>query len=107
LTYDQALNVLPEDYWCWYQRAEALRRLGRYSEAIISYKNALMSKPEDDFTLYNLACCYAQLGEVNLAMSHLERAAKLNPHQCLVNARADSDFDRIRNQPRFIQLIFD
>jgi hypothetical protein len=60
---------------------------------------------EDPETLlYNLACAEAQLGDGESALRHLEEAVGRRPD--LVGlAREDSDFDDIKDDPRFDALV--
>jgi adenylate cyclase len=81
--------------------AGALIQLGELSRAREWIADALMIAPDDPVTLYNVACNYAQLGEVDQAMEVLERwRPRANP-RTKEWIRSDSDFDPLRNDPRF------
>jgi tetratricopeptide (TPR) repeat protein len=53
--------------------------------------------------LFNLACAEAQLGESDAAIEHLSEALDERPGLAEL-AKTDSDFDRIREDPRFAAL---
>ncbi len=104
-SYDQALKFKPDDDAAWYNRGNALVNLGRYKEAIASYEKALQFNPDNDSAWYNKACCYALQGNIDLAIENLEKAINLNPDKYPEMAKTDSDFDSIRQDPRFQTLI--
>lgn len=60
-----------------------------------------LDRYEDNGTiLYNLACAEAQLGETDGALEHLAAAISERP-DLAETARTDSDFDPLRDDPRF------
>ncbi|MEH1938303.1 MAG: tetratricopeptide repeat protein [Nostoc sp.] len=88
----------------WYNRGVALYDLGRLEEAIASYNQALKIKPDYHEAWYNKACCYALLENVDLAIENLQQAINLNP-KCREMAKTETDFDNIREDQRFQDLI--
>ncbi len=54
--------------------------------------------------LYNLACCEAQIGRLQDAIDHLREAIERRP-SLLDFAREDTDFDPLRDEPSFQELI--
>jgi len=54
--------------------------------------------------LYNLACCEALIGRKDDAVEHLRRAIGLS-ERLRDHAKGDSDFDAIRDQPGFKELV--
>jgi quercetin dioxygenase-like cupin family protein len=54
---------------------------------------------------FNAACLEARLGDRDRAMEHFERALQLEPEKAREFAKTDSDFDSIRDDPRFIALL--
>jgi mannose-6-phosphate isomerase-like protein (cupin superfamily) len=54
--------------------------------------------------MYNLACCESLAGRKEDAMEHLRRAIERRP-QLKELAREDSDFDAIREEPGFAELV--
>ena len=54
---------------------------------------------------FNAACLEARLGDRDRAMEHFERALQLEPEKAREFAKTDSDFDSIRDDPRFMALL--
>jgi len=54
---------------------------------------------------FNAACLEARLGDRDRALEHFERAIELEPEKAREFARTDSDFDSIRDDPRFVTLL--
>ena len=102
--FDNALKIKPDYPDAWDNRGYALFNLGRYEEAIASYDQALKIKPDDANAYYNKACTYAQLENISLALDNLKQAINLDS-QFLEDAKTDTDFDKIRNDRRFINLL--
>jgi len=85
--------------------ATALAAIGERPQALEWAARALLIAPDDPLTQYNVACVYALLAEHEQAIDLLEQwSANTNQvtRKWLVN---DSDFDGIRQHPRFQQLL--
>jgi len=54
---------------------------------------------------FNAACLEARLGYRDRAMEHFERALELETEKARECAETDSDFDSIRDDPRFMALL--
>ena len=78
--------------------------LERYEEAIASYDQALEIKPDLDEAWYNKAATYALQNKIDLVLKNLEQAIRLNP-EYREYIKTDSDFDAIREDKRFKELI--
>ena len=104
-SYDKALEIKPDKHEAWYNRGNALGKLGKWEEAIASYDKALEFKPDDTSAFYNKACCYALNGQVDSSIQNLQRAINLNPDKYREMAKTDSDFDKVRSYPEFQALI--
>jgi tetratricopeptide (TPR) repeat protein len=81
--------------------AGALRRLGRPDEARESMLAALEAHPDTWQLHYNQACFEALDGRREEALAALQRAIELEPERVAQYAADDSDFDSIRDDPRF------
>jgi len=68
------------------------------------FKEAVLEDPSYAEALYNLACCYAMLGQRDDAIVYLDRAAKLD-QQCIDWAKEDPEFDSIRDDEAFQKIL--
>jgi hypothetical protein len=84
-------------------RATSLR--GRsYAEAAETGRELVEAHPNQAHLLFNLACCESLAGRTADAIEHLHRAVELWDG-CRDMAKADSDFDPIRDERGFLELI--
>jgi adenylate cyclase len=81
-----------------------LQLAGRLEEAKSKMSRAVELSPNDSTMLYNAACFYSELGDKDLAMDHLHKAIA-NGFESYEFIRRDPDFDNIRNEPGFIELM--
>jgi hypothetical protein len=84
--------------------AQALYEAGRYAEAADLGRELLADHPEDGRLLYNLACCESLAGRTADALEHLGRAIAIWDGVRDM-AKGDSDFDPVRAEPAFEQLV--
>ncbi len=93
----EAFRVMP-----WEVNSEVLPLFdrGEHAEAKRMLEEALVRDPDAAGLLYNLACAESQLGETDAAIEHLRRAIEISDG-FREYARTDSDFDPIRDDPRF------
>ncbi len=86
----------------WERSAEALRlwTTGDWDRAIDLLTTQHAEDPGNANVLYNLACAEARGGYHDSALRHLVRAVELQPEFAEL-ARGDTDFDSLRNDPRF------
>lgn len=103
-SFDQAIEVKPDYHKAWFNRGNALSALGRNEEAIASYDKAIELKPDDDAAWYNKACCYGLQNQIEVAITSLQQAISLDAKYQEM-AKTDSDFDLIRDDPRFQALL--
>jgi hypothetical protein len=86
---------------------EPLRSLyeaGEHAEAAARGRELLEAHPENGYLLYNVACCESLTGQTADAIEHLGRAIDIW-EGCRALAKEDSDFDPIRDEPEFEELI--
>ncbi len=80
------------------------KRLGQIDLACADLETALSLHPDHLLVIYNLACYYSLAGKVESALECLRRALELQPDfRYLI--RKESDFDPIRDDPRFQELV--
>jgi tetratricopeptide (TPR) repeat protein len=90
--------------WEEWAPLNALYQSGDYAEAAERGRALIEAYPQYAGTLYNVACCESLAGRPADAVEHLRRAIELAPF-FRDGARSDSDFDPIRNQPAFTELV--
>ncbi len=88
--YDYAISLLNTDY---------------YEEAREQFSDILDHYPDADFALYGLAVLDAMTGQVEECLEHLARAIHTNPRNRL-QARTDTDFHSMVDDPRFTELLY-
>ena len=77
---------------------------GRYAEAADRGRELVEAHPEYPALLYNVACCESLAGRTADAVEHLRLAIERGEgHRSL--AAGDSDFDPIRDEPAFKELV--
>lgn len=57
----------------------ALRRQGKWQEAVAEYERALTISPEDENVFFNMAVAFTEGGQHSQAVERLEKALALNP----------------------------
>ncbi len=77
---------------------------GRFSEGLQVDKRLVGLRPADPLAHYNLACSYALLKRVDLALRTLRRAVELG-YRDFRYLREDRDLEAVRHDPRFRQLL--
>ena len=90
----------------WERSAPALAYFAtkEYDKAIEMLTETLEEFPDDPAVLYNLACAESMAGESESALAHLARSVEQGERYREL-ARTDPDFDPIRDEPKFQQLL--
>ncbi len=90
----------------WERSAPALAFFAtkEYDKAIEVLAQALEQFPDDPAVLYNLACAESMSGKAADALAHLTRSVEQG-ERFRELARTDTDFDPIREEPEFQQLL--
>jgi tetratricopeptide (TPR) repeat protein len=93
----------PHGYEIW-APLHPLYEAGKYAEAADRGRELIERNPQYTMPLYNLACCESLAGRKAEAIEHLrlaiDRSERMRPM-----AADDSDFDPIRDDPAFTQLV--
>jgi len=90
----------------WQQLATARYGAGEYREAIPAYEKVLalgLDRGYASETAYDVARCYAALGEKEQALRWLTKAFDMG-YRYLQKARSDTDFQSLHADPRFQEL---
>jgi uncharacterized Ntn-hydrolase superfamily protein len=90
--------------WDALRRASRFHAPGRYSEGVAILREAAARHGDDAVLLYDLACFESLAGETEQALAHLARSLELDAGFGPA-AVADSDFEAIRQDPRFTALV--
>ena len=84
--------------------ARPLYESGKYGEAADRGRELIQANPGQAHLYFNTACCESLAGRTNDAVDHLRRAIELW-ERCREMARHDADFDPIRGEPAFAELV--
>jgi tetratricopeptide (TPR) repeat protein len=80
--------------------------LANYHKALDSYNKAIEIKSEYCAGVYYYkACCLALQHSIELVIKNLQGAVCINPEKYRNRAKTNSDFDSIREDERFQELI--
>jgi hypothetical protein len=82
-----------------------LYEAGEYAEVADRGRELIDANPANAQLLYNVACCESLAGRSVEAIEHLRRAIDVVPEPLRTLASGDSDFDPIRDEPAFKELI--
>ena len=99
-----SLKLRPDFYPALINRGSLYERMKNYDKAISDYYHALEVRPDDLPTLYDLARLHSMQGKAGDALEFLKRAIVKDKGYCEV-AKINKDFDNIRDDPRFKELI--
>ena len=92
------------DGWELWAPLNPLYAAGEFAEAADRGRELVAAHPQYAGLLYNLACCESLAGRTVDAVEHLARAVALS-ERSRAFAEEDSDFDPIRDDPGFKELI--
>jgi tetratricopeptide (TPR) repeat protein len=90
--------------WEFWGPLHDLYAAGDYEGVIAKGRETIEANPQYGMPLYNLACCEALTGHKEDAIEHLRAAIEASP-MFRDLARDDSDFDAIRDEPGFAELL--
>jgi tetratricopeptide (TPR) repeat protein len=88
-----------------YDYAVSLMNVGDYVTAREHIEKLLKQAPKTDFVVYGLAALDCLTGHVEGSLKHLEEALRLNAG-LRYQARNDSDFHNLAEDPRFTELLY-
>jgi mannose-6-phosphate isomerase-like protein (cupin superfamily) len=92
------------DGWELWEPIRPLYEAGEYAEVADRLRVVVDSHPHYAGLFYNLACCESLAGRTTDAVDHLRRAIDMS-ERFRAYAKDDSDFDPIRDEPAFKELI--
>ncbi|HET9181799.1 MAG TPA: tetratricopeptide repeat protein [Candidatus Angelobacter sp.] len=85
--------------------AVSLLNSGQLDQARVHLEKILKQNPKADFALYGMAVVDCLTGQVESSLKNLGEAIHLNP-QNRFQARNDSDFQNMADDPRFTELLY-
>jgi tetratricopeptide (TPR) repeat protein len=88
-----------------YDYAISLLNHGHYEDAREHFKAILLEDGSADYAFYGLALLSGMTGDADECLDNLARAISLNSHYRL-QARLDSDFEPVAEDPRFTELLY-
>jgi tetratricopeptide (TPR) repeat protein len=90
--------------WELWAPMRPLYEAGEYARVVERGRELIGANPQYALLFYNVACCESLTGEKAEALDHLRRAIELS-EQFRNYAKNDSDFDAIREEPAFTELV--
>ncbi len=102
--YEEIVVVDPGDAESAYRLALSHHLAGDFAKAIPAHRAAARHLENRANALYNLACAYAQLGDVELALEALDGSleAGFQDNNLLLQ---DAELNPIREEPRFEEIL--
>jgi tetratricopeptide (TPR) repeat protein len=88
-----------------YDYAVSLLNEGHYDDARTQLNQILGSNKNADYAFYGLAVLSSMTGDAHSCLEHLTEAIRLNPRN-RIQARSDSDFQDVADDPRFTELLY-
>jgi hypothetical protein len=92
------------DGWELWAPLRPLYEKGEYAEVAERGRALVEAHPQYADLFYNVACCESLAGRTSDAVDHLRRSIELS-ERFRAYAKEDSDFDPIRDEPAFKELI--
>jgi hypothetical protein len=96
-------SILSYDRELW-EPVRPLYDAGKYGEAADRGRELIEAHPGQAHLYYNTACCESLAGRTADAIGHLRRSIEMW-ERCREMAQHDSDFDPIRDEPPFKELV--
>ncbi len=88
-----------------YDYAVSLLNDGHYEDAREQFQEILKHKADADYAFYGLAVLASMTGDSHTCLEHLTEAIRRNPRN-RIQARSDSDFQDMADDPRFTELLY-
>ncbi len=88
-----------------YDYAISLLNSGHYEDAREQFHAILSKNNSADYAFYGLAVLSSMTGESHTCLEHLTEAIRMNGRN-RIQARSDSDFQDMADDPRFTELLY-
>jgi tetratricopeptide (TPR) repeat protein len=88
-----------------YDYAISLLNEGNFEDARAELKQIVTKNTQADYAFYGLAILASMTGDAQTCLEHLTESIRLNAKN-RIQARADSDFQDMADDPRFTELLY-
>jgi tetratricopeptide (TPR) repeat protein len=88
-----------------YDYAISLLNEGNFEDARAELKQIIAKNNKADYAFYGLAILSSMTGDAHTCLEHLTESIRLNARN-RIQARADSDFQDMADDPRFTELLY-
>src|SRR5574342_751628 len=102
--YDRVLKIDSNNVLALINIGLCYHYLKEYEKAVLFYEKILEKHPDHANAIYHKACSKALLNKIDESIELLGKAIKLDL-TFRIKARGDIDFDKIRNNDRFMKLV--
>lgn len=103
--WQRVIDANPVNAGFWNQLGDAAYGNKEYRRAISAYEKALeLGGGFPSNAAYNIACCYALLGEKEAAFKWLQKSFDMG-FRNLAHAQTDSDLQSLHSDPRFNKIV--
>ncbi len=102
--YGKLIQLEPDNAEAIFNIALSYFFIEAYYECIENFNKYIDLEPEDPRSHYNIAVAYAKLGKTQKSLEYLSKAITMN-HIYLDKAMKNPEFDKIRKDPSFIELV--
>ena len=103
--FNQAIELEPKDLSSQINRGILFAWMGRYVEGIEACDGILQTNPKHVDALYGKACCYALQKNIDDSIKYLTLAIDQEPDKTKKRANKDPEFDGIREDAHFQELV--
>ena len=103
--WQRVVEANPVNAGFWNRLGDASYESKDYRKAILAYEKAMeLGGGFPSSAAYNIACCYALLGEKELALKWLEKSFDMG-FRNLAHSQTDSDLKSLHDDPRFNKIV--
>lgn len=103
--FNRAIELDPNDLPSKINRGVLFAWMGRYAEGIEACDGILQTNPNQVDALYGKACCYALQKNIDESIKYLTLAITQETDKTKKRANKDPEFDGIREDARFQELV--
>lgn len=100
----KALQIDPDHQSAYCNRGASYAYMGQFKQALKDFNKAIELEPNDANNYYNKACAYSLMKKPDEAIAVLQKSISLDK-DFVETARSDKDFNNIRDDPRFKDLL--